>query len=146
MRRLVLAAIVPLIASFGIALTPAISASATPNCAGTSLRNGLFTGLPMRVPTVGNGTPNQFDCILGPGDNSTAVARLQIDLNFCFLPSSQQLKVDGIYGPKTMAAVEMEQQVEGVSADGIYGPQTIRGNKFAFAYKLQDGSGCDGIF
>lgn len=34
------------------------------------------------------------------------------------------LKVDGIYGPKTMAAVRAFQQVTGAKVDGKYGPQT----------------------
>src|SRR5262249_27056164 len=134
MKRLMLAAIVPLIASFGIALTPTTPVSAvTPTCAGTSLRTGATTGDLMRVPTVGNATPNQFDCILGPGDSSTAVSRLQIDLNFC---NAAGLKVDGIYGINTTNAVKAMQRLERVTVDGVYGPMTIDGGPGgAFPYE-----------
>jgi len=146
MKRLMLAVIVPLIASFGIALTPAVPVSAaTPNCGGTSLVKGALTGQLERVPTVGNGTPNQFDCDLGPGGNTVAVMRLQIDLNAC---NGDNLKIDGIYGPLTRAAVRSEQIVEGLPSseqDGLYGPITIDGGSGGgFLYKTQSGA-CDFI-
>src|SRR5215468_6176617 len=108
MKRLVLLAVVPLIASFGLAVIPASGALASSaNCGGTSLIDGqpiprVAPSEPMRVPTVGNGTPNQFLCVLGPGGATVPVMRLQIDLNYCY---SNTLAVDGQYGPLTTQAV-----------------------------------------
>jgi len=42
--------------------------------------------------------------------------------------SDRTIKVDGIFGPGTQAAVENEQQRQGAAtANGIYGPQTAKG-------------------
>jgi peptidoglycan hydrolase-like protein with peptidoglycan-binding domain len=142
MKRFVVAAIVPLIASFVIALTPAIPADATSTCGGTSLATGT-SGHLMRVPTVLDAHPNEFDCDLGPGSPSVPVMRLQIDLNACH---NAGLAVDGSYGPLTMAAVRAEQKSEGLpisEQDGLYGPITIDGGSGGgFPYINQIGS-CD---
>jgi peptidoglycan hydrolase-like protein with peptidoglycan-binding domain len=118
----------------GIALLPVLTsatpASATSTCAGTSLVNG-GNGETIRVPTVGNATPAKWGCILGSGDSSTAVSRLQIDLNDCY---RDDLTVDGIYGPDTEAAVKQVQAELHVTQDGIYGPQTIEAG---FVYQIQ---------
>ena len=121
------------------ALTSATPASATVSCAGTSLRTGAFTGDQIRVPTVGNATPNQWRCNLGPGNAGPAVARLQIDLNNCY---GKNLAVDGIYGPNTENAVKSVQSNEGVPVDGVYGPMTITGNGggVPFFYQVSGGS------
>jgi peptidoglycan hydrolase-like protein with peptidoglycan-binding domain len=104
------------------ALTPATPTSASvPNCGGTSLARGFFSGLPMRVPTVANGHPAQWGCNLPPGSTGAAVARLQIDLNACY---GDDLAVDGSYGPLTEGAVKAVQRHENVLQDGEYGPQT----------------------
>jgi peptidoglycan hydrolase-like protein with peptidoglycan-binding domain len=122
------------------ALTLATPASATATCAGTSLVNGLFLRTPIRVPTVGDATPNQWDCMLGPGDTSTAVARLQIDLNDCY---GNNLTVDGIYGANTKNAVIAVQHREGVPQDGVYGPMTIE--YFWYQRSGQPAGACDVI-
>jgi len=124
MKRLLVAAIVPLIASIGIALTPAMPVSAISTCGGTSLVTGTGGGL-IRVPTVLDAHPNEFDCQLAEGNSGTAVSRLQIDLNDCF---GENLAVDGSFGPLTKTAVEDAQIAEGLTGsqvDGIYGPITI---------------------
>jgi Putative peptidoglycan binding domain len=143
-----LAAAAALAAASGIVLLPVVTsatpASATATCAGTSLAKSLL-GYLIRIPTVGNATPNQWSCILGPGDDSTAVSRLQIDLNNCF---GDDLTVDGDYGPLTEAAVEGAQRKEGVTVDGIYGPQTIKGGSGGyFEYQVSGyATGfCDGL-
>ena len=50
------------------------------------------------------------------------VERLQFMLNF--VKGVEDLDVDGIFGPKTEAAVRDFQQNENLSADGIVGKQT----------------------
>jgi peptidoglycan hydrolase-like protein with peptidoglycan-binding domain len=126
------------------ALTSAVPASAVtvPNCGGTSLARGFFSGLPMRVPTVANGHPAQWGCNLPPGSTGTPVARLQIDLNACYKAG---LRVDGDYGPLTERAVKNVQRKEHVTVDGEYGPQTA---SHGFLYELapnSHGFGCDYI-
>jgi Putative peptidoglycan binding domain len=85
---------------------------------------------------VGNGwyleSPNIFDtnnyrCILRYGDRYrdpeiyNSVITLQRTLNYCYRTS---LVVDGIYGPKTRAAVMRVQKLHRITVDGVYGPQT----------------------
>jgi peptidoglycan hydrolase-like protein with peptidoglycan-binding domain len=117
-------------------LTSATPASATATCTGTSLES-FPNYVTFRVPTVGNAHPNQWLCILGYGDSSTAVARLQIDLNDCYgflLPAA--LAVDGIYGTNTENAVKAVQRYQGwppAEQDGIYGPNTIESG---FEYQI----------
>jgi peptidoglycan hydrolase-like protein with peptidoglycan-binding domain len=50
------------------------------------------------------------------------VERLQFMLNF--VKGTDDLDVDGIFGPKTEAAVRAFQQNENLSVDGIVGKQT----------------------
>jgi peptidoglycan hydrolase-like protein with peptidoglycan-binding domain len=50
------------------------------------------------------------------------VERLQFMLNF--VKGTNDLDVDGIFGPKTEAAVRAFQQNENLSVDGIVGTQT----------------------
>lgn len=146
MRRIrpFLAHAAALAAVFGITvlpvLTPATPASATATCGGTSLVLSGITSQLMRVPTVGNGTPSQFDCMMGPGDTSAAVSRLQLDLNDC---QGDHLSVDGIYGPKTEAAVKSFQALVGITRDGIYGPHTV--DHFAYQISGAATGDCGGI-
>lgn len=136
---------VALAAVSGAAVLPALTSAtpasaATPTCTGTSLVTGAFgAGKTLRVPTAGSGT-GRFDCILGSGNSSNAVSRLQIDLNDC---EGANLTVDGDYGPLTAAAVKRVQHAEGITQDGIYGPQTIDG----FSYQLsgEPTGSCDRI-
>ena len=62
--------------------------------------------------------------ILRKGQHSgePPVERLQFMLNF--VKGVKQLTVDGIFGPKTEAAVRDFQQNENLSVDGIVGKQT----------------------
>jgi peptidoglycan hydrolase-like protein with peptidoglycan-binding domain len=113
----------------GIAVLPALAsappAGAAVSCTGTSLVPSVGVAADkMRMPTVGNGTQN-WHCQLGPGDDSVAVARLQIALNSVACnPPGAGLTVDGIYGPLTEAAVKAVQKSTGITQDGIYGPVT----------------------
>jgi zinc D-Ala-D-Ala carboxypeptidase len=58
----------------------------------------------------------------GQHANEPPVERLQFMLNF--VKGSDDLDVDGIFGPRTEAAVRDFQQNENLSADGIVGKQT----------------------
>ncbi len=62
--------------------------------------------------------------ILRKGQHSgePPVERLQLMLNF--VKGVDDLDVDGIFGPKTEAAVRDFQQNENLSTDGIVGKQT----------------------
>ena len=129
MRRIrpFLAHAMALVVVSGVAVLPVLTSAtpasaATPTCTSTSLVEGAFgAGNTLRVPTAGSGT-GRFDCILGVGNNSTAVGRLQIDLNKCY---GDNLTVDNDYGSLTEAAVKRVQRLEGITQDGIYGPHTI---------------------
>lgn len=65
---------------------------------------------------------------LAEGSRGTVVEKLQTALNEGrgdFAPSSNPvLVVDGIYGPKTAAAVKGAQKSGGIEADGVVGLQT----------------------
>ena len=64
---------------------------------------------------------------LSEGSRGHVVERLQTTLNDgrgSFVSFSPPLVVDGIYGPKTAAAVRAAQQEGGIPVDGIVGLQT----------------------
>ena len=123
--RPLVAAAAALAVAPGIALLPALTsatpASAATYCTGTSLisdRLGLFE---VRVPTIGNGTGDD-DCQLALGNDSVAVARLQIALNECNSAAfSPPLAVDSDYGTLTQEAVRKVQAYWGASVDGGLG-------------------------
>jgi Putative peptidoglycan binding domain len=62
-----------------------------------------------------------INCVLGLGNATDGVYKLQDALNRCY---GAGLVQDGIYGPATRGAVVRVQQYEGIPADGVYGPQT----------------------
>ncbi len=67
-------------------------------------------------PVPGNQHP------VGTGETGKRVSDLQARLNALgFKPA---LKVDGIFGPKTLAAVKAFQQSHGLKVDGLVGPKT----------------------
>lgn len=57
-----------------------------------------------------------------PGHNGEHVKRLQAFLND---PLGAQLDVDGVFGERTMWAVQAFQRAVGIDADGIVGPITL---------------------
>ena len=71
---------------------------------------GLLVGRNVSVP----------DAALNIGDRGPEVRRLQERLNFF----GAEMKVDGIYGPATQAAVIAFQAEKGLKPDGIIGPKT----------------------
>jgi len=119
MRRIFFAVAALVIASAGIALAPAMSASAQASCTGTSNFIDSIGGV-APIPTIGNNT-GRDNCDLGVGNDSGAVKTLQRELNACY---GQHLTVDGIFGQATKASLQVAQRREGVRADGVYGPIT----------------------
>ena len=65
--------------------------------------------------------PNPGQPTIGPGASGEPVRRAQRALR---RTPDLGLTVDGIFGPKTEAAVKHFQQGRGLTADGIVGPQT----------------------
>jgi hypothetical protein len=61
-------------------------------------------------------------CMLMEGSRGDLVRYLQDALRLCYREA--QLVSDGIYGPRTAAAVKRAQQAHNIPADGVYGPQT----------------------
>ncbi|SFE35272.1 Putative peptidoglycan binding domain-containing protein [Actinopolyspora alba] len=72
------------------------------------------------VPATSSG---DRDCVLAIGNANEAVEVLQWSLRYC---NSQDIAVDGIYGPNTESAVENVQRAAGIAVDGVYGPETRR--------------------
>lgn len=84
-------------------------------------------GIPIGIPASSSGSEK---CVLSASSTRRdSVTWLQFALSECYalLPNSG---VDGIYGPKTTAAVKKLQQRVGVAADGVYGPKTHNAMKF----------------
>ena len=59
---------------------------------------------------------------VGQGETGKRVSDLQARLNA--LGAKPPLKADGIFGPKTLAAVKAFQQARGLKVDGLVGPKT----------------------
>lgn len=78
---------------------------------------------------VGAATWGTLIVTVRAGSKGAAVRAVQDQINFRNNRNGHTLDVDGIFGPKTQAAVRafqqaMAHQVRGFSVDGIVGPQT----------------------
>ena len=74
------------------------------------------------VPSMNDGNTH---CVLGLGNQSNAVRKLQLAIHDCYPDLRPVLgKVDGIYGRDTRNAVIEVQKRERVDPDGVYGPNT----------------------
>lgn len=78
----------------------------------TSTKKG-YTGTFPAVPAKG---------YIGKGDKGENVKRLQRFLNWY---GSYGLAVDGVFGPKTLAAVKKFQKAVGTGVDGQFGPKSL---------------------
>lgn len=103
-------------------VAPRTALAASISC-NTTLTMVKGSSLKVAVPAVGR----SVECMLGRGNQSKAVSALQFALDACY---GQHLQTDGIYGPKTQAAVLNAQRAfnksspSKISVDGVYGPQT----------------------
>ena len=89
------------------------------------------------VPSV-NGS---WRCYMGRGAHSAAVSALQRSLNACYATViGTRLRVDGVFGSRTQAALLRVQRKLHIRRDGIYGPQTALSMRH-LAYR----GGCDTI-
>ncbi|WP_422444067.1 spore cortex-lytic enzyme [Thermoanaerobacterium sp. DL9XJH110] len=79
---------------------------------------------------------NLGDRTLRQGSRGRDVAQLQQKLNTLGFWAG---KVDGIFGPKTKAAVKRFQRARGIRVDGIVGPQTFRALKVYPSYRGSTG-------
>jgi GH24 family phage-related lysozyme (muramidase) len=83
----------------------------------------LFATPPSDAPAVTPDTPSTAEVILKEGSRGEAVTLLQQKLQTAgFNPGP----VDGVFGARTASAVQDFQQSRGLTADGIVGPQTWR--------------------
>ncbi len=73
------------------------------------------------APVVVTGVASQIGRLLALNSVGNDVALLQTLLN----KVGNVLKVDGIFGPKTLTAVEKYQGQNGLAVDGIVGPRTL---------------------
>lgn len=78
---------------------------------------------------------NQYFTVVGPGSTGNMVKNLQYYLNVVAYFNQQipLVAIDGIYGPKTEAAVKAFQRAYDLTPDGIIGEQTY--NKLFDAYQ-----------
>jgi peptidoglycan hydrolase-like amidase len=74
---------------------------------------------PAPAPSRGGDRP-AIPATVRKGDNGAAVTKLQQELN----AAGAKLMVDGIFGPRTDAAVHAYQKKNGLVVDGIAGPKT----------------------
>ncbi|HKO34190.1 MAG TPA: peptidoglycan-binding domain-containing protein [Candidatus Limnocylindria bacterium] len=72
------------------------------------------------IPSVGHNDHN-YNCVLGQGNVSGAVLKVQQALNKCY---GAGIAEDQNFGPQTESALRGAQNKEQVAADGVYGPAT----------------------
>ncbi|HET9517584.1 MAG TPA: peptidoglycan-binding domain-containing protein, partial [Actinoplanes sp.] len=112
------AVVVP--ATIAVGAGPA-SAAALPTCTTSTEDQGAF------LPSAAH---NNIDCLLRRGDRGTGVKQLQTTLVECY---AADIAKDGIFGPRTEAALKGAQSSVATVVDGIYGPMTRRAMKHPFA-------------
>jgi murein L,D-transpeptidase YcbB/YkuD len=77
------------------------------------------------VPAASN---NNRLCWMDMNNVSGGVRALQRALRYCY---TQNIAIDGIYGPQTRDALRRVQGRVGARQDGVYGPETARKMKFS---------------
>lgn len=132
MRRITIAVATALVAAASTLSWASTAVAAYPSCYRTvNVWTVAYQGAQtVAIPSAGS-TASSTSCILGVGNQGTAVKNLQATLNQCYGPNgyvdhsfSSSLVVDGIFGEKTKNALKAAQSHERITADGVYGPQT----------------------
>lgn len=107
----------------GMVLTAGPASAAMPIC-NTTVN---YMTNPDTVPMPGyanGGNIDAFNCYLKRGNNDHGlgpIATLQTALNLCY---GRSLTVDGSYGAQTEGAVKFAQRTEELKLDGVFGPET----------------------
>jgi murein L,D-transpeptidase YcbB/YkuD len=117
------------------AVAAAEPAAAAPTCHRTTTLATQAYG-PVPVPSAGT-TPASTTCLIGRGATSSAVRRLQQNLNACHGASLTQ---DGVFGARTESALRAAQRAVGVADDGVYGPRTRDALRWWTGGRHADGS------
>jgi hypothetical protein len=103
-----------------------------------ALRGRAGVTLAVVLSTVAAGSAFAQDAAtpLAPGVQSTDTVRA--------LQQKLGVSADGVYGPRTRAAVKRFQRAHGLAADGIAGPQTLAALGLAAAAQAPKGDGSTG--
>ena len=107
----------------GTTVLAAPAATAAPSCNST-IDRPFTSGSHERVPVYRSGATVDVDCLLGSGNQGTAVAALQRSLLVCNGQSLGSSGVDGKFGQATKTAVINVQNAHGLTPDGVYGKNT----------------------
>ncbi|MBU7597547.1 peptidoglycan-binding protein [Streptomyces sp. P38-E01] len=103
-------------------VTAEVGAKAAGYC--TTSKTFRKSGYVYTLPVDSNGNRG---CTMSQGASGKHVTALQNALKFCY---SQNIDVDGIWGPRTTAALKRAQKQMGVTADGVFGPKTYAKTKW----------------
>ncbi|WP_156384267.1 peptidoglycan-binding domain-containing protein [Marmoricola sp. Leaf446] len=110
-------------------------ASAYSACTNTAYRS---TSPNFYYPVTSSGSSQCEAGIWLASTSYSGVKTLQSALNACYATG---LSVDGHYGSRTKAAIEMVQRRHGITVDGGYGPQTRNAMRWPKYYQGR-GIGC----
>ncbi|MDR0593255.1 MAG: peptidoglycan-binding protein [Bifidobacteriaceae bacterium] len=131
---MVLSAIILAAGALSPDATPARAAQSSASCTTSKARYDRVGTHKIYVPMTSASSRN---CLLGQGNQSTAVAMLQLALNG---PTSggcygRSIAPDGVFGPLTKGALKWVQEhklnMTGRAVDGVYGVNTHNAMKFS---------------
>jgi peptidoglycan hydrolase-like protein with peptidoglycan-binding domain len=96
-------------------------------------RAGVTLAMAVFAVTAAGALAQDAATPLAPGVQSTDTVRA--------LQQKLGVSADGVYGPKTRAAVKRFQRIHGLAADGVAGPQTLAALGVSAAPKAQEADG-----
>ncbi|MBB1243779.1 peptidoglycan-binding protein [Streptomyces durbertensis] len=126
--RIFAATAATMLASATLTIAAAPTAAAATTCSERDYLN-IKGGYRAAIPATSS---YSYNCILREGNRGPAVKALQDSLAIC---NYGKIERDGIFGPKTTAALKKAQSAAKVSADGVYGPKTRDSIKWAWINK-----------
>lgn len=126
LMRLALAGILTVVTLVVALMPPAaapVSATASCNADAYYYYKGHRVRVPVHywLPQGETTTKTTTRCLMGVGSSGQGVEALQHTLNQCY---DAGLAMDGIFGPRTRAALINAQRRAGTTPDGVYGPNT----------------------